>query len=213
MPQRGEQARLVEMALKNCAQTLSHETDKTGREIAALDELAKTLGLATPPSYIEAYDISNFGSSTKVAGMVVFENGKPLRSAYKRFRIKSVEGTDDYASMQEVIGRRLAEYQEKKDTGKGFGRLPDLILLDGGQGHLNAVQPILRAFGLDIPMYGMVKGRSPSHPSHCQRRWRDLHCSPISGPSNLSQLFRMRCTAIRSPTPGRPTGKAASSRR
>ena len=157
VPQRGEQARLVEMALKNCAQTLSHETDKTGREIAALDELAKTLGLATPPSYIEAYDISNFGSSTKVAGMVVFENGKPLRSAYKRFRIKSVEGTDDYASMQEVIGRRLAEYQEKKDTGKGFGRLPDLILLDGGQGHLNAVQPILRAFGLDIPMYGMVK--------------------------------------------------------
>ena len=157
VPQRGEQARLVEMALKNCAQTLSHETDKTGREIAALDELAKTLGLATPPSYIEAYDISNFGSSTKVAGMVVFENGKPLRSAYKRFRIKSVEGTDDYASMQEVIGRRLAEYQEKKDTGKGFGRLPDLILLDGGQGHLNSVQPILRAFGLDIPMYGMVK--------------------------------------------------------
>ena len=99
---------LVEMALKNCAQTLSHETDKTGREIAALDELAKTLGMETPPSYIEAYDISNFGAATKVAGMVVFENGKPLRSAYKKFTIKTVEGTDDYASMQEVIGRRLA---------------------------------------------------------------------------------------------------------
>lgn len=103
IPQRGEQARLVEMALKNCAQTLSHETDKTGREIAALDELAKTLGMETPPSYIEAYDISNFGAATKVAGMVVFENGKPLRSAYKKFTIKTVEGTDDYASMQEVI--------------------------------------------------------------------------------------------------------------
>lgn len=157
IPQRGEQARLVEMALKNCAQTLSHETDKTGREIAALDELAKTLGMETPPSYIEAYDISNFGAATKVAGMVVFENGKPLRSAYKKFTIKTVEGTDDYASMQEVIGRRLARYEQEKDTGRGFGRLPDLILLDGGQGHLNAVQPILEAFGLKIPMYGMVK--------------------------------------------------------
>ena len=145
------------MALKNCAQTLSHETDKTGREIAALDELAKTLGMETPPSYIEAYDISNFGAATKVAGMVVFENGKPLRSAYKKFTIKTVEGTDDYASMQEVIGRRLARYEQEKDTGRGFGRLPDLILLDGGQGHLNAVQPILEAFGLRIPMYGMVK--------------------------------------------------------
>ena len=157
IPQRGEQVRLVEMALKNCAQTLSHETDKTGREIAALDELAKTLGMETPPSYIEAYDISNFGAATKVAGMVVFENGKPLRSAYKKFTIKTVEGTDDYASMQEVIGRRLARYEQEKDTGRGFGRLPDLILLDGGQGHLNAVQPILEAFGLRIPMYGMVK--------------------------------------------------------
>ena len=157
IPQRGDQVRLVEMALKNCAQTLSHETDKTGREIAALDELAKTLGMETPPSYIEAYDISNFGSTTKVAGMVVFENGKPLRSAYKKFTIKTVEGTDDYASMQEVIGRRLARYEQEKDTGRGFGRLPDLILLDGGQGHLNAVQPILDAFGLKIPLYGMVK--------------------------------------------------------
>ena len=89
--------------------------------------------------------------------MVVFENGKPLRSAYKKFTIKTVEGTDDYASMQEVIGRRLARYEQEKDTGRGFGRLPDLILLDGGQGHLNAVQPILEAFGLKIPMYGMVK--------------------------------------------------------
>ena len=68
-----------------------------------------------------------------------------------------MEGTDDYASMQEVIGRRLARYEQEKDTGRGFGRLPDLILLDGGQGHLNAVQPILEAFGLKIPMYGMVK--------------------------------------------------------
>ncbi len=157
VPQRGEQARLVEMALKNCAQTLSHETNKTGREIAALDELAKTLGMETPPSYIESYDISNFGSETKVAGMVVFEDGKPLRSAYKKFNIKSVEGTDDYASMREVIGRRLARYEQEKDTGRGFGRLPDLILLDGGQGHLNAVLPLIRSFGLDIPVYGMVK--------------------------------------------------------
>ncbi len=157
IPQRGEQARLVEMALNNCAQTLSHESNKTGREIAALDELAKTLGLETPPAYIESYDISNFGSETKVAGMVVFEDGKPLRSAYKKFTIKSVEGTDDYASMREVIGRRLARYEQEKESGRGFGRLPDLILLDGGQGHLNAILPLIRSFGLDIPVYGMVK--------------------------------------------------------
>lgn len=157
IPQRGEQLRLVEMALKNCAQMLSHESNRTGREIAALDELARQLGLEAPPSYIEAYDISNIGAQTKVAGMVVFEDGRPLKSAYKKFVIKSVEGTDDYASMREVIGRRLARYEDHKAEGVGFGRLPDLILLDGGQGHVNTILPVIESFGLNIPVFGMVK--------------------------------------------------------
>ena len=89
--------------------------------------------------------------------MVVFENGRPLKSAYRKFQIKTVDGQDDYGSMREVIGRRLREYQENQDSGEGFGRLPDLILLDGGKGHVAAVQPILDSFQLNIPLFGMVK--------------------------------------------------------
>lgn len=157
IPQRGEQYQLVQMAVKNCAQKLSHQSKRTGREIAALDELAKLLGLPTPPAYIESYDISNIGAQTVVAGMVVFEDGRPLKAAYRKFIIKSVDGVDDYASMREVIGRRLNRYEEEKESGKGFGRLPDLILLDGGEGHVNTVLPVVEAFGLSIPVFGMVK--------------------------------------------------------
>ena len=157
IPQRGDQHKLVQMALTNCAQKLSHQSRRSGREIAALDELAKLLGLPKPPTYIEAYDISNIGSETVVAGMVVFQDGRPLKSAYKKFQIKTVEGTDDYASMREVIGRRLNRYEEESPAESGFGRLPDLILLDGGQGHVNTVLPVIASFGLEIPVFGMVK--------------------------------------------------------
>lgn len=113
--------------------------------------------MAHPPAYIEAYDISNLAGGDNVAGMVVFENGRPLKSAYRKFKIKTVVGQDDYGSMREVIGRRLQEYFANKDSGEGFGRLPDLILLDGGKGHVAAVKPILEASGLDIALFGMVK--------------------------------------------------------
>lgn len=157
IPERGEQLKFVKMASVNAAQQLAQKVERTGREVAALDELARLLGLAAPPAYIEAYDISNYGAETMVGGMVVFENGRPLKSAYKKFNIKTVEGTDDYASMREVLTRRLSRYLEEKDSGQGFGRLPDLILLDGGKGHVNAVRPILEEMGLDIPLFGMVK--------------------------------------------------------
>ena len=113
--------------------------------------------MPSPPAYIESYDISNTGGSDNVAGMVVFENGRPLKSAYRRFLIKTVEGQDDYGSMREVLSRRLTEYEAHKEEGKGFGRLPDLILLDGGKGHVAAVRPVVDSFGLDIPVFGMVK--------------------------------------------------------
>ena len=106
---------------------------------------------------IESYDVSNTGGSDNVAGMVVFENGQPLKSSYRRFKIKTVVGQDDYGSMREVLTRRLAEYEEHKGEDNGFGRLPDLILLDGGRGHVAAVRPILEAGGYNVPVFGMVK--------------------------------------------------------
>lgn len=156
-PQKGDQKKMVDMAFANASERLSKYVSRTGREVAALDALAKLLGLKKPPAYIEAYDISNLGESSKVGGMVVFENGRPLKKAYKKFRIRQIEGQDDYASMQEVITRRLSHYEQEKDTGEGFGRLPDLILLDGGKGHVAAILPIIQASGLDIPVFGMVK--------------------------------------------------------
>ncbi len=157
VPQKGEQAKLTEMCRSNAAEQLAQQTGRTGRETSALDELARLLGLPKPPAYIESYDISNLAGEENVAGMVVFENGRPLRSAYRRFKIKTVVGQDDYASMREVIARRLQEYFKNKENGEGFGRLPDLILLDGGRGHVSAVQPVLDAAGVTIPLFGMVK--------------------------------------------------------
>lgn len=156
-PQKGEQAKLVEMCRNNAAERIARQSGMAGRDAAALDELARLLGLPEPPAYIESYDISNTGGSDNVAGMVVFENGKPLKSAYRRFLIKTVEGQDDYGSMREVITRRLNEYEQHKEEGTGFGRLPDLILLDGGRGHVSAVRPVVASFGLSIPVFGMVK--------------------------------------------------------
>lgn len=157
VPERGEKLRLVKMATTNAAQQLAQKTERTNKEVSALDELARLLGLEEPPSYIEAYDISNMGEETVVGGMVVFENGRPLKAAYRKFNIKTVVGTDDYASMREVVSRRLARYKEEKETGAGFGRIPDLILLDGGKGHVSAIEPLIQEMGFRIPVFGMVK--------------------------------------------------------
>ena len=157
VPQKGEQAQLTQMCRNNAAEKLAQTSGRTGREASALEELSRLLGLTQPPGYIEAYDISNLAGSENVAGMVVFENGRPLKSAYRKFKIKGFEGQDDYGSMREVLSRRLEEYRKNKDSGEGFGRLPDLILLDGGKGHVAAVRPILEAYGLEIPLFGMVK--------------------------------------------------------
>lgn len=157
VPQKGDSKRMVEMAFQNATEKLSKQVLRTGREVAALDELGKLLGLKKPPVYIEAYDISNLGESAKVGGMVVFENGRPLKKAYKKFKIREVEGQDDYSSMREVLTRRLTHYMEEKDSGEGFGRLPDLILLDGGKGHVAAILPVIAQFHLEIPVFGMVK--------------------------------------------------------
>ena len=158
MPKRGEQLMLVEMCKKNAAEHLAHQRGAVGRELMALNELGKLLGLQKPPKYIESYDISNQNGTANVAGMVVFEKGKPLKSAYRKFEIKTVVGQDDYASMAEVIRRRIDEYEKHKDEETGFGRLPDLILLDGGKGQVSSVAVVLYEMGYGhIPLFGMVK--------------------------------------------------------
>jgi excinuclease ABC subunit C len=145
------------MCRANAAERIAQQVGMTGRESAALEDIRALLGLTVTPTYIECYDISNTAGSDNVAGMVVFENGKPLKSAYRRFRIKSVIGQDDYASMTEVLTRRLDEYLAHKDEGVGFGRKPDLILLDGGEGHVSTVKPVIDKYGLSIPVFGLVK--------------------------------------------------------
>lgn len=159
VPQKGSQRHLVEMCRSNAAEALAQQSGLSGRDASALDELRRLLGLEKTPAYVECYDISNLQGGENVAGMVVFENGRPLKSAYRRFKIKTVEGQDDYGSMREVIRRRFGEYRAKQreGDGTGFGRLPDLILLDGGRGHVNAVQPVLEEMGIAVPLYGLVK--------------------------------------------------------
>ena len=160
VPKRGEKAKVLEMCLSNAAQKLGEHLGKSGKETAVLDELRKLLGLSKTPEYIESYDISHTAGSDNVAGMIVFKNGRPYKKAYRRFAVKSFDGQDDYGSMREVISRRFNRYMEEKESGEGFGVLPDLILLDGGEGQVNAVKPIIEAFGLDVPVFGMVKDSS-----------------------------------------------------
>ncbi|MBQ2943368.1 MAG: excinuclease ABC subunit UvrC [Ruminococcus sp.] len=157
VPQKGEQRKLADMCRQNAAERVAQLQGATGRELSVLQELQSLLGLSDVPYYIEAYDISNLSGTGNVAGMVVFEKGKPLKKAYRKFKIKGFEGQDDYASMNEVLRRRFEEYLARKDEGEGFGRLPDLILLDGGQGQVSAVKPLLEEFNLSIPLFGMVK--------------------------------------------------------
>ena len=157
VPARGEQLEIDNMCRKNAEEKLAIKKGRTGREIAVLDELKDLLGLKKTPEYIESYDISHTAGQDSVAGMIVFKGGKPYRKAYKRFSIKSFDGNDDYRAMNEVLTRRFSEYEKSKDSTEGFGKLPDLILLDGGVGQVHAVELVLREFGLKIPLFGMVK--------------------------------------------------------
>ena len=155
VPVRGEQKKLVEMCRDNAAENMAQRLNQTGEKTSVLSALKEMLALKTTPEIIEAYDISNTGGQENVAGMVVFSGGKPERGSYKRFKIKGFSGQDDYRSMAEVLDRRFSEYEKGAD--KGFARLPDLILLDGAAGQISAVLPVLKAHGIDLPVFGMVK--------------------------------------------------------
>ena len=156
VPQRGDTKKLVEMARTNAFERLARESGRYAREQRALDETAHLLGLAAPPRVIESYDISNWGDGTSVAGMVVFEDGKPKKAGYRRFKMHTVPGTDDYASMAETLARRAAEYE--KGTNSQFKIKPDLLLIDGGRGQVAAVCAALAGTRLaDVPVFGMGK--------------------------------------------------------
>ncbi|MBR2043784.1 MAG: excinuclease ABC subunit UvrC [Clostridia bacterium] len=155
VPQKGELKKTLDMCRSNAAETLSKRIERTGKETAALEELGVLLGMNGAPRYIESYDISNTAGNENVASMVVFCDGRPLKANYRKFKIKSFSGQDDYRSMAEVIHRRLSEYEKQEDS--AFSTLPDLILLDGGKGQISAVQPVLEAHNVNVPLFGMVK--------------------------------------------------------
>ncbi len=156
VPQKGDMKSLVEMARVNASERLMRDAGRTGRQERLLDNVAKLLSLPSPPQRIEAFDISNWGEGSSVAGMVVFANAKPHKAGYRRFAMKTVAGTDDYASINEVMTRRIDNYNRKTD--EEFSQLPDLVLLDGGAGQLSAARKA--AIGTDfehLPFFGMVK--------------------------------------------------------
>lgn len=156
VPKKGNQMELLKLAKNNNAEYVALQNNRTGKEIIALEQLGKLLGLEKTPEYIEAYDISNLSNESIVAGMVVFENGRPLKKAYKRFTVKQIQYQNDYESMYEVLTRRLMHIINQEGD-EYFRRTPDLILLDGGKGHVSTITELIQDLGLNIPVFGMVK--------------------------------------------------------
>ena len=167
VPQKGDKERLVELAARNAALVLTQDEEKIKREelrtIGAMNQVGSWIGLEGIRR-VEAYDISNTSGVESVGSMVVYEDGKPKRSDYRKFRIKTVQGPDDYASMEEVLGRRFRhglEERQQIDQGEkvtgGFTVFPDLIMMDGGKGQVNVAESVLRELGIVIPVCGMVK--------------------------------------------------------
>ena len=155
VPQRGERAELLRMAERNAREDVERVTTEQERESRTLETLARMLNLAAPPKRMESYDISNTGASDIVASMVVYEGARPKKSAYRRFKMKTVvEHPDDYASMEEVLMRRLQRYL---DGDEKFAPLPDVMLIDGGATHAAVAERVCAALNVPLPIFGMVK--------------------------------------------------------
>lgn len=158
VPKKGEKEKLVELAEKNAAMILSSDKERLrreeGRTIGAVKEIEGILGLQNIVR-IEAYDISNTSGFSAVGSMIVYEKGKPKRNDYRKFKIKGVQGPDDYASMEEVLTRRFVHGMSEEKG--GFSVFPDLIMMDGGKGQVNIALEVLEKLGLNIPVCGMVK--------------------------------------------------------
>ena len=155
VPQRGEKAELRAMAQRNAREEAERATSAAERVAHTLEVLGKMLDLSAPPGRMESFDISNTGKSDIVASMVVYQGTRPLKSAYRRFQIKELQGhPDDYASMQEVLRRRL---RHAADGDEKFLPLPDVFLIDGGVTHARAALEVAESFGVRVPIFGMVK--------------------------------------------------------
>ena len=153
IPQRGDNMRLVELAQKNAREEAERVTGKEERSNAVLALLGKMLEME-PPERIESYDISNISGTDIVASLVVFTDGKPTKSEYKKFKLEGLAGQDDYASMHQIIKRRFSHYVQ---ADKGFDKTPDLLLIDGGVNHANVAVRALEELDLSFPVFGMVK--------------------------------------------------------
>ena len=151
-PERGDRRHLCEMVYDNAKQQALLYKAQSEKDNKTLVKLASMLGLEVVPERIECYDISNFGKDNITAGMIVSENGKLKKSDYRTFKIKSTDGIDDYGAMREALSRRLSHL-----TDESFGAAPDLILLDGGKGHVSVVRELMAELDCEIPVYGMVK--------------------------------------------------------
>jgi excinuclease ABC subunit C len=160
VPKRGDKRQLVEMVAKSAVENLEQNRlrwlNDEQRMTAALTELSDELGLPALPRRIECFDISNLQGTNTVASMVVFEDGKPKKSDYRRFSVKTVEGIDDFASMREVVGRRFKRLASEPDT-EAWARQPDLVIIDGGKGQLNAALAALKEVGISVPTVGLAK--------------------------------------------------------
>lgn len=153
-PQRGAKLELVRLACANAREEAERATTREERHSKLLELLGHMLGMEQPPRRIESYDISNTGASDIVASMVVYQDAKPLRRDYRRFKLKDMTGPDDYASMEQVLTRRFRHYL---DGDEKFADRPDLLLIDGGREHVRVAVGVLETLGLSIPAYGMVK--------------------------------------------------------
>jgi excinuclease ABC subunit C len=162
VPQRGDRRGLVQMVAKSAAENLEQSRLKflsdEMKMTAAMTELAEALDLPRLPRRIECYDNSNIQGTSPVASMVVFQDAKPAKKEYRRFNIKTVTGANDFASMQEVLGRRFKRAAEANEETEGkWTVLPDLVIIDGGKGQLNAAVEALEATGMDVPICGLAK--------------------------------------------------------
>jgi len=153
-PKRGAKMDLIRLANENAKEEVERATTQEERRSKLLELLGKMLGLAAPPRRMESYDISNTGSDDMVASMVVYVDGKPRRRDYRHFKIKDLEGPNDYASMEQVLTRRFARLLEGDEK---FIERPDLLLIDGGEQHVKIAAQVVEQYGLDIPAFGMVK--------------------------------------------------------
>ena len=153
-PQRGAKAELIQLANKNAVEEVERATSAAERQSKTLELLGNMLGMDPPPRRIESYDISNQGADDIVASMVVYENGRPLKRDYRRFKLKGMAGPDDYASMDQVLTRRFQRYV---DGDEKFAPLPDALFIDGGREHAQVAVEVQRRMGFSIPVFGMVK--------------------------------------------------------